>query len=167
MKLAQILAALLLAPLAALYAAEPAQSARNSLAATQLNTAPGPEYQTAARLYQGIPGITRAKSGRLWATWYSGGKGESKENYVLVVTSGDGGKTWPHKLLLDERKEVSYPDAVAAEDGRLCIIYDRGRYSEREILSVVTSESDILAGQPGPSTKLRVILNQATRPRKQ
>ena len=379
-----LLTALLLAPLASFHAAEPAKFARNSLVAAELNTAPCPEYQTAARLYQGIPGITRAKSGRLWATWYAGGKGESKENYVLVVTSGDDGvtwtepvlvidppgdirsfdpclwtapngrlflffaqadasnklhdgrwgvwyttceqpdcadspwtkpvriddgimlnkptvirdgswllpvamwndkqhgagvmrscdqgrtfkwiggagdgmssmehmiverkdgtlwmlmrikdgiaesisndggvtwsaptrsaiegpgsrfyisrlrsgrlllvnhlgfartgpgpekrshmtallsgddgKTWPHKLLLDERKEVSYPDAVEAEDGRLYIIYDRGRYSEREILMAATSENDILAGHPGPSTKLNVVINKATKPRNQ
>ena len=376
-----LLTALLLAPLAALPAAELTKSAGDSLLATPLNTAPGPEYQTAARFYQGIPGIARDKSGRLWATWYAGGKGESKENYVLVVTSkddgvtwtepvlvidppgdirasdpclwtapdgrlflfyaqadssaklhdgrwgvwvtvceqpdradaswikpvriGDGimlnkptvlrdgswllpvamwndkqhgagvvrsrdqgrtfqwiggaagnsmehmiverrdgtlwmlirikggiaecvsndggatwsaptrsiiggpgsrfhisrlrsgrlllvnhhgfvseghpglehrshmtallsdddGRTWPHKLLLDERKEVSYPDAVEAEDGRLYIIYDRGRNSEREILMTITSERDIIVGGPGLSTKLRVIINKATKPR--
>uniref|UniRef100_UPI003783145C sialidase family protein n=1 Tax=Prosthecobacter sp. TaxID=1965333 RepID=UPI003783145C len=66
-----------------------------------LNTKPGPEYQAAARLYQGVPSIARdANSGRLWAAWYSGGRGETKENFVLVVTSGDDGVTWTEPVLV-------------------------------------------------------------------
>ena len=67
-----------------------------------LNAAPGPEYADTARAYQGIPGIERAANGRLWATWYGGGFGEDKHNYVMLVTSGDEGKTWsPLKLVID------------------------------------------------------------------
>lgn len=55
---------------------------------------PGAEYSDSARHWQGIPTITRAPGGRLWASWYSGGKGEGPYNYVVVVTSGDNGQNW-------------------------------------------------------------------------
>jgi len=64
------------------------------------NFAPGPEYGDSARLFQGIPGIERAPGGRLWATWYSGGQGESCFNYTLLVTSADDGETWSEPILV-------------------------------------------------------------------
>ncbi len=66
------------------------------------NFSPGPEYADEVRMFQGIPGIERAANGRLWATWYGGGTGEDFHNYVMLVTSGDDGRTWSHlKLVLD------------------------------------------------------------------
>ena len=62
--------------------------------------APGPEYETAARQFQGIPGIEITPGGRLWATWYSGGVNEGPENYVVLVTSADGGQTWTEPVLV-------------------------------------------------------------------
>ena len=52
---------------------------------------PGSEYADDSRKFQGIPGIECARSGRLWATWYGGGIREDRDNYILLVTSGDGG----------------------------------------------------------------------------
>ena len=70
-----------------------------------INTAPGPEYADDTRSFQGIPGIERAANGRLWAIWYAAGPnqpGEGPGNYVVVVTSGDNGKTWSGpKLVID------------------------------------------------------------------
>ena len=65
------------------------------------NFAPGPEYADSARMFQGIPGIERAANGRLWTTWYGGGVTEDKDNYVLLYTSGDDGKSWQSALVLD------------------------------------------------------------------
>jgi len=60
-----------------------------------LELMPGPHYWARVRIWQGIPGITIAANGRLWATWYTGLLGEGKGmNYDVLVTSGDGGKTW-------------------------------------------------------------------------
>ncbi len=59
-----------------------------------INTSPGPEYADQARCFQGIPGIERAENGRLWATWYGGGVTEDQNNYVMLATSIDDGKTW-------------------------------------------------------------------------
>ena len=76
-----------------------------------VNHSPDADYADAARLWQGIPGITRAPKGRLWATWYSGGKGEGPYNYVVLVTSGDDGRTWSAPQLV-----VHPPAPVRAYD---------------------------------------------------
>src|SRR5688500_11267700 len=57
------------------------------------------QFADAVRQFQGIPGIERAPSGRLWATWYSGGPGEGPENFVLLATSVDEGRTWSSPML--------------------------------------------------------------------
>lgn len=62
---------------------------------------PGPGYSDGVRMYQGIPGIERAPNGRLWATWYGGGVTEDRNNYILLHTSGDDGKSWQPVLVLD------------------------------------------------------------------
>lgn len=60
---------------------------------------PIPEnYTDSQRKFQGIPSLCTTSQGRLWACWYSGGTTENGENYVLVVTSGDGGQTWSQPL---------------------------------------------------------------------
>ncbi|MFZ2277345.1 MAG: exo-alpha-sialidase, partial [Prosthecobacter sp.] len=64
-------------------------------------TSPGPAYADSARLFQGVSGIERAPNGRLWATWYGGGLTEDHENYILLSTSGDDGRTWQTVMVLD------------------------------------------------------------------
>ena len=89
--------ALLLVPLAALRAAEtPAVTLGiTALTPPYLELQPGPHYWARVRIWQGIPSITRAANGRLWATWYTGLLGEGKgQNYDVLVTSADDGKTW-------------------------------------------------------------------------
>ena len=82
----------------------------------------------------------------------------TKRNNLTALLSEDDGKTWPYKLLLDGRNDVSYPDAVEAADGYIYITYDRERgcFKEdlatamadaREILMAKITEKDILAGQ--------------------
>ncbi len=77
----------------------PAQTAEppkiTALTPPYLELMPGPHYWPRVRIWQGIPGITVAPNGRLWATWYTGLLGEGKgQNYDVLVTSADGGKTW-------------------------------------------------------------------------
>jgi hypothetical protein len=55
---------------------------------------PPAAYRQEARAWQGIPGIERAPNGRLWAVWYSGGKGEGPGNFLVLETSTDDGATW-------------------------------------------------------------------------
>ncbi len=92
-----------------------------------VNTSPGPSYL--ARPFQGIPGIERAPGGRLWATWYAGGRWEGPENYVLLVTSGDGGKTWSGpRLVIDPPGYIRAFDPCLwlDPDGRLWLFWAQG-----------------------------------------
>ena len=66
-----------------------------SIDAPNVNTNPGKEFFKEARQWQGVPGIERTASGRLWATWFSGGKTEpTVENYIILATSDDDGISW-------------------------------------------------------------------------
>lgn len=90
----------------------------------------------------------------------SGGFGRAK---MTVWLSDDEGRTWPHKLLLDERTRVSYPDAMQAPDGRIFITYDLGRYmaQEKSILVSILREEDIRAGRVvSKDAKLKIVINQ-------
>ncbi len=61
---------------------------------------PVPEaYSDEHRIFQGIPSMTQSPGGRLWANWYTGGPTECHLNYVLLVSSDDGGETWSKPIL--------------------------------------------------------------------
>lgn len=78
-------------------------------------------------------------------------------NNLTALLSEDDGKTFPYRLLLDERDNASYPDATVAADGSIHITYDRERggffsrfddimKQAREILTARITEEDILNG---------------------
>ncbi len=72
-----LLTALLLAPLAALHAAEPVT------------------IDLAKRTWQGIPGLERTAKGHVFVSWFTGGTKEPEpENTVVLSHSDDGGKTF-------------------------------------------------------------------------
>lgn len=86
--------------------------------------APDVDYTLASRKFQGIPSMAISNSGRLWATWYAGtSPAEDKNNYVVVATSGDGGKSWTEKFVIDpdaEGPKRAYdPELWIDPDGRL------------------------------------------------
>jgi hypothetical protein len=87
-----------------------------SLQPVSLIDDPGEAYAARYRVWQGIPGIERTAGGRLWATWYSGGKQEGPENYVVLVRSKDDGQSWSQPLLV-----VDPPGKVRAYDPCLWI----------------------------------------------
>ena len=98
--------------------------------------------------------ITRLKSGRIL---FINHHDFNDRNNLTAMLSEDEGKTFPYKLLLDERKDVSYPDAKEASDGFIYVTYDRERggykksYAEarecaREILVAKITEEDIING---------------------
>ena len=62
-----------------------------------------PFYQQAARSHTGIPSIAVSpRNGRLWLTCYCAWKGgECAYNYVPLMTSADGGRTWKDVLVVD------------------------------------------------------------------
>jgi hypothetical protein len=97
-----------------------------ALSPPPINTRPGPEYGDDTRAFQGIPGIERAGNGRLWALWYAGGPGEGEANYVVLVGSGDDGKTWSGpRLVIDPPGPVRAYDPCLWHDpqGRLWLFW--------------------------------------------
>ena len=98
----------------------------DTLIPAPVHTQPGPNYAEDTRLFQGIPGLERARNGRLWAVWYAGGTGEGPENYVLTVTSEDGGQTWSGpRIAIDPPGQVRAFDAGLWHDpdGRMWLFY--------------------------------------------
>lgn len=108
---------------------------------------PGPEYGDRVRRFQGIPGIERAANGRLWATWYGGGRGEDRYNYVLLATSGDDGRTWTKPLLVvdpDGDGPVRAFDPCLWHDpgGRLWLFWAQRPGGTAALWAIATDQSD-------------------------
>ncbi len=113
--------------------------------------------------------IKRLKSGRILLINHYDFDGR---NNLTAMLSEDEGKTWPYKLLLDERADVSYPDAAEQEDGYIYLTYDRERGSfrhsldkvyedAREILMAKITEQDIIEGKlVSPKSKLKCIVSK-------
>lgn len=99
--------------------------------------------------------IGRLRSGRVLLINHYNFKGR---NNLTAMLSDDDGRTFPHRLLLDGRSNVSYPDAKEGNDGYIYICYDHERgaryqpdvdYSSwaKEILMAKITEDDIIAGR--------------------
>lgn len=98
--------------------------------------------------------VAKLKSGRVLLISHP----DIDDRYNLTaMLSEDDGKTFPYRLLIDERKNVSYPDAMECDDGYIRIVYDRERGSykksmeeayacAREILTAKITEDDIISG---------------------
>lgn len=104
-----------------------------------------------SRLYLG-----RLNSGRLLLIYNND---SIKRKNLTAFLSEDDGKTWPYRLVLDERDNVSYPEAVQDKDNRIYVVYDRSRTGAKEILLAIFSEEDIIKGDfvAGSSEKKKVI----------
>ena len=82
---------------------------------------------------------------------------------MTAMLSPDEGRTWPFKLVIDERQAVSYPDGTQDPAGAIYITYDRGRYNfdEQEILFAKITEADIRAGKlVSPQSRLKQVINK-------
>lgn len=108
-------------------------------------TASGPT--TSSRFYLG-----KLSSGNLFLISNS----STTRNNMTAFISVDGGKTWPHKLLLDARENVSYPDADQTPDGKIHVVFDRERTSAKDILYCRFTEEDVINGDTGKVFKTRV-----------
>jgi len=108
-------------------------------------TASGPT--TSSRFYLG-----KLSSGNLLLV----SNNSTTRNKMTAFLSKDGGKTWPHKLLLDARENVSYPDADQTSDGNIHVVFDRERTGARDILYCRFTENDFLNGNSSAVFKNRV-----------
>lgn len=66
-------------------------------------------------------------------------------SHLRAFYSTDGGETWEGNLLIDERKNVSYPTGFYSEDGYIVISYDYERSKKGEIYMAKFTCSDILS----------------------
>lgn len=116
--------------------------------------------------------IARLRSGRLLMINHHDFSGR---NNLTALLSDDDGETWPYRLLLDGRANVSYPDAVEDDGGRIHIIHDRERGAAydgrrafdttrsdaRKILYSNLTEHDIISGQLVDATsRLGVVVSR-------
>lgn len=67
-------------------------------------------------------------------------------SHLCAYLSEDDGRTWSGGLMIDERLDVSYPDATQAASGEIYVIYDRDRFTAGEILMAEFTEEDVLCG---------------------
>jgi Neuraminidase (sialidase) len=57
-------------------------------------------YTFPSRVWQGVPSVTVARNGYIYAAWYSGTAKEGPGNYVIVQVSTDKGLTWKENALI-------------------------------------------------------------------
>lgn len=90
-----------------------------ALQSPEVLTEIGPQHVKGSRGAQGVPGLERTAKGRLWAAWYTG-KGkrgvESPSSYVVLATSGDDGKSWAEKMVVQARRFVHTYDPCLWND---------------------------------------------------
>ena len=106
--------------------------------------------------------IRRLGSGNLLLIKHDPPEDDPRRSHLTAFLSYDDGESWEHRLVLDERTGVSYPDAVETEDGVIYAIYDYDRRGDREILMAVFTEGDVEAGEMvSDEGRLRVLVNRA------
>ena len=81
------------------------------------------QHVASARRHTGIPSVT-ACGDRLWVTYYGGPTGgEDSNNYCVLTTSTDGGRTWKDVLVSDPDgngpKRAFDPEVWVSPDKRL------------------------------------------------
>lgn len=93
--------------------------------------------------------LRRLQSGRLLLIKHGVQPGEAApdRSWLTAFLSEDEGQSWSKGFVLDERFEVSYPDADQDAQGNLYITYDRNRAADGEIIMARLREEDILAGK--------------------
>lgn len=81
---------------------------------------------------------------------------------LTAYLSEDDGETWKGGLLIDERKNVSYPDGAQGPDGGIYAIYDWERGRDKHILMAAFTEADVRSGSFSPGGRQRILINFAT-----
>jgi hypothetical protein len=135
-----------------------AESVSTDRGATWPDMTPSAIAHPSARFF-----ITRLASGHLLLVKHGPPQKKTGRSHLTAYVSEDDGKTWGGGLLLDERKDVSYPDGQQAADGTLYIAYDFDRTGARQILFATFREEDAAAGKPvSASVRLRQLVSQGS-----
>ncbi|KAA5542149.1 exo-alpha-sialidase [Roseiconus nitratireducens] len=77
-------------------------------------------------------------------------KHKTTRTRMTAFLSEDDGKTFPHRMLLCDDGQISYPSATLGKDGSIYIVYDQGRgvIGQHTIFLSKITEQDILSGKP-------------------
>lgn len=92
--------------------------------------------------------VRRLRSGSLLLVKHGPLDQRTRREQLMAYISDDDGHSWQGGLMIDERHDVTYPDAVQAEDGTIYVIYDFQRTPTGAVLLAVLTEDDVRAGQP-------------------
>jgi predicted neuraminidase len=106
--------------------------------------------------------LTRLRSGNLLLVKHGAIDQRIDRSHLMAFLSEDEGNTWSDGLLLDERKNVSYPDGVQAEDGTIYLIYDFERTGAKEILMARFTEDRVARGKRTLDAARRLLVNKAS-----
>ena len=63
---------------------------------------------------------------------------------LSLALSNDDGKTWSEPLVIDDRDEATYPDAIQDQDGSLYVVNDYARLKVGEIVLTVIKPEVLL-----------------------
>lgn len=76
-------------------------------------------------------------------------KHKTARTRMTAYLSDDDGKTFPHKMLLCDDGQISYPSVTLDKEGAMLIVYDQGRgtIGQHTIFLSKITEEDILAGE--------------------
>ncbi len=76
-------------------------------------------------------------------------KHKTSRTRMTAWLSDDDGKTFPHRMLLCDDGQISYPSTTLGKDGSIYIVYDQGRgvIGQHTIFLSRITEADILAGK--------------------
>ncbi|MDD7158689.1 MAG: exo-alpha-sialidase [Firmicutes bacterium] len=79
---------------------------------------------------------------------------------MCVSLSTDGGVTFPHRLIVDNRRDVSYPDIAVSDNDDIYVTWDRNRNGAMEIMFTMLTEKELLAAGDGDimdSSRIKMI----------
>lgn len=101
------------------------------------------EYGDEFRKFQGIPSLAVTSNEEIWVTWYTGGVTEDQDNYVVIIRSRDGGKTWTKPLFAIDQPGTPRqydPSIWYAPDGKLHLYWSQrpGHMGEADLWTIST-----------------------------
>lgn len=84
----------------------------------------------------------------------------AQRSSLFAYLSTDNGNSFPYKLSIDHRSDVSYPFAQE-KNGKIYVSWDKGRYIEKEIRLSIITEEDIINGKiVSEGSKEKIIINK-------
>ena len=122
--------------------------------------------------------LRRLRSGRLLLVKHGRPDERGERCDLTAHLSDDDGATWHGRLVIDERVDVSYPDAVEScsagstgsaqagrgqgDEGLIYLIYDFKRFTDKEILLARFTEQDVIGGAfASARSATRLLVNKA------